>query len=193
MPVQSIARERRIGLAIIAVLVTAVLIGVFGLGPGPLRRDGPLDGGALGGLAGRVQPTDQGVLWGAVELHNGTDHTVVVDEVTLTGVHGLTTTAGPFVWDGTRYPVLGAGSVAIHGLPLPGAWDALERHSPRGYRIRPRTDDTIEILYEFAVPARDATLDGLTVSYHIGPFAYRRYFPASLKLCPSAATVCTAG
>lgn len=138
------------------------------------------------------------MLWGVLESQNRSGRTVVLDSVKFAeNPDHVALLSDPYVWDESRFDLLGMGGLAAYPLPLPERWKELPvRHAVQGYAItsgqRVESGDPVaeydggsaEVLFELAVPERAATVSGITLRYHVGPLAYEKTYDASVTLCP---------
>ncbi|MFG1995775.1 hypothetical protein ACGFJ7_37970 [Actinoplanes sp. NPDC048988] len=167
-------------------LVAAGALWLTGRAPSsvPLRA-GPLEGTDFEQLRARTQPSQAGLLWGSLLLHNSTSGDIVLDEITLAGnPQGLEPTAGPYLWGPDRVALLDTGAVSGYALPLPKAWKIPPRHEVANFRIAPQPEqESVEVLFEFPVPTRTSELHGITVRYHTGGLGYQKTFDVNLTVC----------
>ncbi|MEV4347760.1 hypothetical protein AB0J83_25165 [Actinoplanes sp. NPDC049596] len=178
-----VTRERR--RAMWAAAAVAVAASASWL-PGVPLRAGPLEGTTFEELHARTDPSQAGILWGSLLLHNPTGKTITIDGVRIAGnPQALEPSAGPYIWDVDRYELLGTGAISAYQLPLPPAKFTIPpRHEAKGFRIPPHAEeDSIEVVYEFPIPTRTSELHGITVSYHVGGLAYRKTYDIHLTIC----------
>ncbi|GAA0572569.1 hypothetical protein GCM10010172_66400 [Paractinoplanes ferrugineus] len=150
----------------------------------PLRA-GPLEGTNFEELRARTEPSQSGLLWGSLVLHNPTKNDIVLHEVTLAGnPQSLEPTTAPYLWGPDRVALLGTGAVSGYALPLPAAWKIPPRHEVTNYRIAPQTEEeSVEVVFEFPVPTHTSELHGITVRYRMNGLAYRKTFDVNLTIC----------
>ncbi|GAA2617364.1 hypothetical protein [Paractinoplanes durhamensis] len=180
-------RSRWIVAGTLAVVVLAAFIlWLIGRLPGAPLRPGPLEGTNYEELKVRTNTAETGILWGSLQLHNGTGFDVVLDKVTLAdNPQNTQPSAGPYIWDTDRVALLNTGSVSGYSIPLPSDWKIPPRHSVKGFRIRPHAEEeSVEVLYELPVPTRVTEVHGMTVRYHTRGLAYQRTYDISIIICP---------
>jgi hypothetical protein len=182
-------RGRIVASVVVAVVVPALgTMLVIGRPSALTLREGPLQGTTFEEVRAPVEPSHTGVLWGSLVLHNPTAQDIVLDDVRIArNADQLEPSAGPYVWDGSRVVLLGAGAVSAYQMPLPRTWNLPQKHPVAGFVIPPGDeDDSVEVLYEFPVPDRPSTIQGITVRYHAGVLSYRKTFDIAITIVPPA-------
>ncbi|UQU65128.1 hypothetical protein COUCH_01885 [Couchioplanes caeruleus] len=185
-PVSGVRRTRRLLIVAAAVVVAAVVAGLWVVGrlPGVPLRDGPLEGTNYEELWQKTKPTDTGMLWGSLVLHNSTKSDIVLVDVALADPDGIVPSAGPYIWGEDRVAMIGSAAVSGYKFPLPAEWKIPPKHAVAGYRIRPQAEsDSVEVLYELPVPRRTSTIRGIAVRYRTAGITYRRTFDVILTIC----------